>query len=51
MNTLLKLLLNPQKLGGKHEWWNMYPVHPDAHQGGLHGSGSALNQIVKGLKK
>jgi predicted ribonuclease toxin of YeeF-YezG toxin-antitoxin module len=41
----------PQQLGGKHEWWNMHPVHPDQHQGGIHGKGSSLNQILKELKK
>jgi len=42
--------INPQQLGGKHEWWNMHPVHPNVHQGGIHGSDSMLNQIIKALK-
>ena len=41
--------INPQQLGGKHEWWNIHPVHPNAHQGGVHGTGSQLNKIMKGL--
>ena len=41
----------PQQLGGKHEWWNMHPVPQKGHQGGVHGRGSHLNQIVKELNK
>jgi hypothetical protein len=43
--------MNPQQLGGKHEWWNMHPVHPTAHQGGIHGRAGMLNKIIKGLSK
>jgi len=28
----------------------MHPVHPNVHQGGIHGSDSMLNQIIKALK-
>ena len=42
--------INPQKLQGKHEWWNMHPVHPDVHQGGIHGSGAQLTQILREMK-
>jgi hypothetical protein len=42
--------ITPQQLGGKHEWWNMHPIQQSAHQGGVHGSGSVLNSILKGLK-
>lgn len=42
--------INPQQFGGKHVWWNSHPVHPNHHQGGLHGRGSQLNQIVKEFK-
>ena len=41
--------INPQHLGGKHEWWNIHPAHKDIHQGGIHGSNSVLNQILKGI--
>lgn len=41
----------PQQLGGPHEWWNMHPLHPTDHLRGIHGSGSALNQIIKEVKK
>jgi len=41
--------INPQQLGGKHEWWNMHPAHKDVHQSGIHGSDSVLNQILRGV--
>ena len=37
----------PQQYGGPHEWWNAHPLLPSQHQGGVHGSGSTLNQIIK----
>lgn len=40
-----------QEFNGPHEWWNMHPVHPKDHQGGIHGSGSTLNKIIKEVKK
>ena len=41
----------PQEIGGPHVWWNAHPLAAGAaHQGGIHGSGSALNQILKELK-
>jgi len=43
--------INPQQLRGQHEWWNIHPVHPTQHQGGIHGSGSKLNDILKSLGK
>ncbi len=42
--------ITPQQLGGKHEWWNIHPVEQSVHQGGVHGSGSVLSSIVKGLE-
>jgi len=43
--------INPQELGGKHEWWNMHPVHIQDHigTGGVHSG--VLNVIVEGVKK
>jgi hypothetical protein len=41
----------PQQLGGPHKWWNGYPVPKIEHQGGVHGSGGPLNNIVKEIKK
>ena len=41
----------PQELGGPHVWWNAHPLQAGApHQGGVHGSGSPLNQILKSIK-
>lgn len=41
----------PQELGGPHIWWNAHPLEfGAAHQGGVHGSGSPLNQILKDIK-
>ncbi|GHU63080.1 hypothetical protein FACS189418_5670 [Clostridia bacterium] len=34
--------------GGEHEWWNIHPAEfPKKHQGGIHGSGSAANELFK----
>ena len=43
--------INPQELGGQHEWWNMHPVHTTAHtgDGGIHSKNSHIRQIVKGV--
>jgi hypothetical protein len=43
--------INPQELGGKHEWWNMHPVHIQDHigTGGVHSG--VLNVIVKDASK
>jgi hypothetical protein len=43
--------INPQQLGGKHEWWNLHPMPQSTHQSGVHGSGSVLNRILRGLGK
>jgi 5-methylcytosine-specific restriction endonuclease McrA len=40
----------PQQLGGPHEWWNIHPIPLKGHQGGVHGSGSPLNKILKDTK-
>ena len=41
----------PQELGGPHVWWNAHPLQAGTpHQGGVHGSGSPLNQILKSIK-
>jgi predicted ribonuclease toxin of YeeF-YezG toxin-antitoxin module len=39
--------INPQELGGKHEWWNIHPAHKNTHQGGIHGAESHIRKIVK----
>ena len=41
--------INPQQLGGKHEWWNKHPVQQNAHQGGVHGKNSQLSSILQNL--
>jgi len=41
--------INPQQLGGKHEWWNIHPVHVGQHQSGIHGANSILNQLLKSM--
>lgn len=34
--------------GGEHEWWNIQPAEfPTKHQGGIHSSGSAANELFK----
>ena len=43
--------INPQQIKGQHQWWNMHPTPVDQHQGGIHGSGSKLNDILKSLGK
>ena len=41
-----------QEFGGPHLWWNMHPLELGKHhQGGVHGTGSPLNQIIKDVKK
>lgn len=36
---------------GPHEWWNIHPAKfPDQHQGGIHGSDSALKVLEEFLK-
>jgi len=39
--------INPQQMGGKHEWWNVHPLHIEDHLRGVHGKGSILGEIVK----
>ena len=39
--------VNPQQLGGKHEWWNMHPVPCPEHQRFVHGVDSQLKKIIK----
>jgi hypothetical protein len=40
----------PQEVGGPHVWWNAHPLEAGAaHQGGVHSSGSPLNQILKDI--
>lgn len=35
------------ELGGRNEWWNLIPVRsPEQHQGGVHGSGSFLKDLL-----
>jgi hypothetical protein len=41
----------PQQHGGPHEWWNAHPLSRAQHQGGIHGSGSPLNQVIREMKK
>ena len=40
----------PKNNGGPHEWWNMHPVPRPDHQTIIHGAGSALRQIMGGIK-
>lgn len=41
----------PQQNGGPHTWWNMHPLTAGKHhQGGVHGSGSILNQMLKEVR-
>lgn len=38
------------QLGGPHTWWNIHPARfPDQHQGGIHGAGSPLRQLLAEL--
>ena len=38
----------PQQVGGPHKWWNGHPLsRGEHHQGGVHGAGSVLNQMLK----
>ena len=38
--------INPQILGGKHDWWNIHPMPFDGHLE-IHAPGSALNKIIQ----
>ncbi|WP_010299843.1 HNH endonuclease [Candidatus Odyssella thessalonicensis] len=37
----------PQELGGPHTWWNGVPIKAGDHQGGIHGTGSPLKEVLK----
>ncbi len=40
--------LIPNQNGGPIEWWNISPARfPDQHQGGIHGTGSAFNNLMQ----
>ena len=45
--------INPQELGGQHEWWNMHPIHQSGHTGtgGVHAKDSQLRKILKGVSE
>jgi len=39
------------ELGGPAEWWNIHPAKfPGEHQGGIHGSGSPLRQLIQNIE-
>ncbi len=36
-------------MGGEHEWWNIHSAKfPNEHQSGIHGTGSAANELFDG---
>jgi filamentous hemagglutinin len=39
------------ELDGPATWWNIHPAKfPDVHQGGIHGAGSPLSELLKDLE-